>query len=105
MLKYLKKYWFYALLAPVFMIGEVMMDLIQPRMMSNIVDNGVLGLNNGNIGDMHIVLTSGLQMIGIVFLGGVFGVLSGVFANLCSQNFGNDIRTVSYTHLTLPTIA
>jgi len=92
MLKYLKKYWFYALLAPVFMIGEVMMDLIQPRMMSNIVDNGVLGLNNGNIGDMHIVLTSGLQMIGIVFLGGVFGVLSGVFANLCSQNFGNDIR-------------
>ena len=92
MLKYLKKYWFYALLAPVFMIGEVMMDLIQPRMMSNIVDNGVLGLNNGNIGDMHIVLTSGLQMIGIVFLGGVFGVLSGVFANLCSQNFGNYIR-------------
>lgn len=92
MLKYLKKYWFYALLAPIFMIGEVMMDLIQPRMMSNIVDNGVLGLNNGNIGDMNIVLTSGLQMIGIVFLGGMFGVLSGVFANLCSQNFGNDIR-------------
>ncbi len=92
MLKYLKKYWFYALLAPVFMVGEVMMDLIQPRMMSNIVDNGVLGLNNGNIGDMHIVLTSGIQMIGVVFLGGIFGVLSGVFSNLCSQNFGNDIR-------------
>ena len=65
MLKYLKKYRFYALLAPVFMVGEVMMDLIQPRMMSNIVDNGVLGLNNGNIGDMHIVLTSGIQMIGL----------------------------------------
>ena len=81
MLKYLKKYWFYALLAPVFMVGEVMMDLIQPRMMSNIVDNGVLGLNNGNIGDMHIVLTSGIQMIGVVFLGGIFGVLSGVFSN------------------------
>lgn len=92
MLKYLKKYWFYALLAPLFMIGEVMMDLIQPRMMSNIVDNGVLGLNNNNVGDLHIVLTSGLQMIGVVFCGGLFGVLSGVFSNLCSQNFGNDIR-------------
>jgi len=92
MLRYLKKYWFYALLAPFFMIGEVMMDLIQPRMMSNIVDNGVLGLNNNNVGDLHIVLTSGVQMIGVVFLGGMFGVLSGVFANLCSQNFGNDIR-------------
>lgn len=31
-------------------------------------------------------------MIGLVLLGGIFGVLSGVFANLCSQNFGNDIR-------------
>jgi len=31
-------------------------------------------------------------MIGLVLIGCVFGVLSGVFANLCSQNFGNDIR-------------
>ena len=36
MLKYLKKYWFFALLAPVFMIGEVSMDLLQPELMSRI---------------------------------------------------------------------
>ncbi len=92
MFKYLKKYWFFALLAPMFMIGEVMMDLLQPKMMSVIVDDGVLGLNNGNVGDLDIVLRSGLQMIGVVFLGAFFGVMSGVFANICSQNFGNDIR-------------
>ena len=44
MLKYLKKYWFFALLAPVFMIGEVSMDLLQPELMSRIIDDGVLGL-------------------------------------------------------------
>lgn len=92
MFKYLKKYWLYALLAPVFMIGEVLMDLVQPGMMSTIVDEGVLGLSNHNVGDLSIVISVGIWMIGVVFLGGVFGVLSGVFTNLASQNFGNDMR-------------
>lgn len=92
MLKYLKKYWSYALLAPLFMIGEVVMDLLQPQLMSIIVDEGVLGLSNNHVGDLSLVIDMGLKMIGLVLMGGVFGVLSGVFANLCSQNFGNDIR-------------
>lgn len=92
MFKYLKKYWLYALLAPVFMIGEVLMDLVQPGMMSTIVDEGVLGLSNHNVGDLSIVISVGIRMIGVVFLGGIFGVLSGVFTNLASQNFGNDMR-------------
>ena len=41
MFKYLKKYWLYVVLAPLFMIGEVLMDLVQPGMMSTIVDEGV----------------------------------------------------------------
>lgn len=90
--KYLKKYWFFALLAPIFMIGEVCMDLIQPRLMSTIVDEGVLGLSNGGVGNLNLVITTGLKMVGFVVLGGFFGVMSGVFANLCSQNFGNDVR-------------
>lgn len=92
MLKYLKKYWFFAILAPLFMIGEVTMDLLQPRLMSTIVDEGVLGLSNNNVGDLHLVIVTGLKMIGFVTLGGFFGVTSGVFANICGQNFGNDIR-------------
>lgn len=92
MLKYLKKYWFFALLAPIFMIGEVSMDLLQPRLMSTIVDEGVLGLSNGGVGNLNLILMTGLKMVGFVVLGGTFGILSGVFANLCSQNFGNDVR-------------
>ena len=92
MFKYLKKYWLYVVLAPLFMIGEVLMDLVQPGMMSTIVDEGVLGLSNNNVGDLSIVISVGVRMIGVVFLGGSFGVLSGVFTNLASQNVGDDMR-------------
>ena len=98
MLKYLKKYWFFALLAPVFMIGEVSMDLLQPELMSRIIDDGVLGLNNGGVGNLNTVIT-GLKMIGFVALGGICGIMSGVFANLCAQQFGNDVRKAVFKRI------
>ena len=92
LLKYLKKYWLFAVIAPLFMCGEVFMDLQQPRLMSIIVDEGVLGLSNQGIGNLSLVITTGIKMVLFVAVGGICGVLSGVFANQCSQNFGNDIR-------------
>lgn len=86
MLKYLKKYWFFCLLAPLFMVGEVAMDLIQPDMMADIVDKGVLQ------GDFSLIVNVGIRMILTVIVGGVFGILCGVFANLAAQSFGNDLR-------------
>lgn len=99
MLKYLKRYWFFALLAPIFMIGEVSMDLLQPELMSRIIDDGVLGLNNGGVGNLNTVITIGLKMIGFVALGGICGVMSGVFANLCAQQFGNDVRKAVFKRI------
>ncbi len=99
MLKYLKKYWFFALLAPIFMIGEVSMDLLQPELMSRIIDDGVLGLNNGGVGNLNTVITIGLKMVGFVALGGFCGVMSGVFANLCAQQFGNDVRKDAFKRI------
>lgn len=93
MWKYLKKYWLFMILAPIFMAGEVIMDLIQPQLMSKIVDDGVLGINNNGVGNINIVLTVGIQMIITVLIGCIFGILSGVFANICSQNFANDLRS------------
>ncbi len=86
MLKYLKKYWFFCLLAPLFMVGEVAMDLIQPDMMADIVDNGVLK------SDVALIVTVGIKMILTVIVGGLCGVLCGVFANTAAQSFGNDLR-------------
>lgn len=90
--EYLRKYWYYALPAALFMIGEVAVDLLQPRFMEEIVDNGLLGQGNGGIPDMGIVRSTGLMMLIIVVIGGACGILSGVFTNLCSQNCGNDMR-------------
>ena len=43
MWKYIRKYLTFAILAATFMVGEVLMDLLQPEIMSSIVDEGVSG--------------------------------------------------------------
>lgn len=86
MLKILKKYKHWALLAPLFMLGEIWMDLLQPNFMAKIVDDGVLG------GDLEVVIKIGIRMILLVIFGAFCGIMSGVFANLAGQNFGNDLR-------------
>ena len=99
MLRYLKKYWYFALLAAGFMVGEVLIDLIQPRMMEVIVDRGILGLDNGGVSDLSLILSVGLRMLLVVLLGGLCGVLSGVFTNLCGQNYGNDVRKACFRRI------
>lgn len=90
-LSYLKKYWYFAVLSPLFMILEVSMDLLQPSLMSEIVDDGVLGQN------MDIIFSVGLRMIITVLIGCIGGILSGVFANLASQSFSNDLRKDAFS--------
>mgnify|MGYP002427515101 FL=1 len=99
MLKYLKKYWLFTVLAPLFMIGEVSMDLIQPELMSHIIDDGVLGINSGGVGNLDIILGTGIRMVLLVAAGGVCGVMSGVFANLSAQQFGNDVRKDTFKRI------
>ncbi|MCD8049964.1 MAG: ABC transporter ATP-binding protein/permease [Clostridia bacterium] len=93
MLKYLKKYWLCCILAPLFMLGEIAMDLLQPDMMATIVDDGVLG------GNLQVILEMGVKMILLVAFGGTCGVLCGVFANIAAQKFGNDIRKDMFSHI------
>lgn len=99
MLKYLKKYWLFTMLAPLLMIGEVSMDLIQPELMSHIIDDGVLGINSGGVGNLDIILGTGIRMVLLVAAGGVCGVMSGVFANLSAQQFGNDVRKDTFKRI------
>lgn len=60
MWKYMKRYLPYGVLAAIFMIGEVLMDLLQPEIMSQIVDDGVLGVSSGGVGNMGLIWTLGL---------------------------------------------
>ncbi|MBQ7935391.1 MAG: ABC transporter ATP-binding protein [Clostridia bacterium] len=84
--KYLKPYWFWAVLTPLTMIGEVMADLWQPKLMEKLVNEGVLA------GDQQLLIAVGLRMLLIVALGGLAGTSCSVFASLTSQNFACDLR-------------
>lgn len=88
--KYLKPYWWLAILAPLTMIGEVVIDLTQPSLMATIVDDGVLG------GDMRLIITTGIKMLLLVACGGLCGILSGAFSINASQSFANDLRRDLY---------
>ncbi len=88
--KYLRPYWFFAILAPLTMIGEVAIDLMQPKLMSKIVDEGVIGH------DLQLVISTGLTMLGLVAIGGLFGILSAAFASNAAQSFGNDLRNDAF---------
>ena len=88
--KYLKPYWWLAILAPLTMIGEVIIDLSQPALMASIVDDGVLG------GDMALIVTTGLKMLLLVACGGLCGALSGAFSISAAQSFANDLRQDLY---------
>ena len=92
MWKYIRKYLPFAIAAIVFMALEVYVDLIQPQFMRSIVDDGVLGVNNGGTGDLQIILRNGLKMILFVLLGCICGSMNSVCTNLTTQNMGNRIR-------------
>ena len=92
MWKYIKQYFHFAVIAALFMVCEVLADLYQPALMKQIVDNGVLGLNNGGTGDPQLILRVGLFMIVVVILGGTAGSLNNVFVHICCQNIGNVLR-------------
>jgi ATP-binding cassette subfamily B multidrug efflux pump len=99
MWKYVKRYLPLAVLAGLFMVGEVLMDLVQPGIMSRIVDDGVLGMNSNGAGDLSLIWTLGLQMIGLVLFGGLCGSMNNVFVHLSGQNIGNEMRKDAFRRI------
>lgn len=88
--KYLKPYWIFAILAPLTMIGEVYIDLLQPKFMSKIVNEGVIGK------DLALILTTGITMLVLVAVGGCFGALSAAFGSNAAQRMCNDLRNDTF---------
>ena len=86
LLKFLKKYWWAALLAPLFMIGEVAMDFMITQQMQKLIDDGIQSSN------LQAVKTIGLTMLFYLAIGVACGILSGVFANIASCSYANDLR-------------
>lgn len=99
MWKYIKRYLPYALIAAIFMVGKVLMDLLQPEIMSSIVDDGVLGVSTGGVGDLGLIWSLGLKMICLVLFGGLCGSLNNVFVHMTGQNIGNEMRKDAFCNL------
>ena len=90
-LRYLKPYWLFALLCPLAMILEVSMDLLQPTLMSDIVDNGILG-DAAADENLRYVLITGLKMLVFSLIGCFGGIASAAFGTAAAQKMGNELR-------------
>lgn len=97
-LRYLKPYWLFALLCPLAMILEVSMDLLQPTLMSDIVDNGILGDAAADENLRHVLIT-GLKMLVFSLIGCFGGIASAAFGTAAAQKMGNDLRKDAFANV------
>ena len=87
LLRYLKgSAIFCAILAPLSMCLEVSMDLLQPTLLSKIIDVGVAN------GDLKYVLHIGIQMVIAAILGLIGGAMCSYFAAVTSMNLAQELR-------------
>lgn len=84
--RFLRPYRHWVAIAPLLMMLEVTMDLLQPRMVQRIVDEGIARL------DMPLVVRTGLLMIGLAIVGVFGGASNGIVAAKAVQSFGADLR-------------
>ncbi|MBN2511116.1 MAG: ABC transporter ATP-binding protein [Spirochaetales bacterium] len=85
-LSYLRRYWPFALAAPLLMMLEVFMDLTLPAIMARIIDDGIAARN------MELVLALGLQMLAVTVVAFIGGGGCSVMAAYASTGLGADLR-------------
>lgn len=76
----------YAILTPVTIIGEVLMELLIPTIMAMIIDNGI---KQGDIG--YVVKMGGIMVVMSLF-SLAFGALAGRFAAVAGMGFSKNLR-------------
>lgn len=79
-----------AVLTPLFVIGEVILEVMVPLIMANLIDFGI------NTGDMGYVIKTGIILI-IFCMASLFcGVMSGKYAASASAGFAANLRQDMY---------
>jgi len=86
LLAYLKPHARAAIAAPLLMMLEVVMDLIQPKLMASIIDQGV------ELGDINFILRTSGFMVAVALIGAAGGVGCSYFSSIASTNVGTDLR-------------
>lgn len=82
-----------SLITPVFMILEVIMEMIIPLMMASIIDKGV------EAGDMGHIYRMGGLMIAAAIAGLVFGIMGGKYGARASTGFARNLRKAMFENI------
>lgn len=82
-----------SVLTPVMMIGEVVMEMIIPRLMSSIIDNGVMA------GNMAHIYRIGGMMVVVALVGLFFGIMGGVLGAKASTGFARNLRRSMFRNI------
>ena len=93
LLSQVKEYKLPSVLTPLFMIGEVICEMIIPVLMGRIVDIGIGG------SDMSYIIKTGLFMVFVAVLGLLFGILGGVFGAKAATGFAKNLRKAMYDNI------
>ena len=79
-----------ALITPIFVTAEVVLEVIIPLLMADLIDKGIYP------GEMNVILKIGLQLVLVSILSLVFGCLSGITASKASAGFAKNLRQDLY---------
>lgn len=93
LLAQVKEYKKSSILSPVFIVLEVIMEVLIPFMMASIIDNGV------EKGDMQHVVFMGVCMIGAAMLALLFGAIAGKHAAKASSGFAKNLREAMFINI------
>ncbi|MBR5290270.1 MAG: ABC transporter ATP-binding protein [Erysipelotrichaceae bacterium] len=93
LLQEVKQYKKSSILAPLFMVGEVTMELMLPFLMSFIIDKGI------EQGNMAEILKYGGLMLGCAFVSLFCGVMSGYHAAYASSGFVRNLREAMFKNI------
>lgn len=78
---------------PIFMILEVIMEMIIPLMMASIIDNGV------EKGDLHHIYVVGAFMVVAAAIGLFAGIMGGKYGAKASAGFAKNLRQAMFENI------
>ena len=84
--KSIREYKKQSILAPIFVILEVFMEVLIPYQMANIIDVGIQGQN------ISYVIQIGLELVAMAMLALLFGALAGKFAAEAGAGYAKNLR-------------
>ena len=82
-----------SVLTPIFMIMEVVMEMIIPKLMASIIDDGVTP------GNMQVIYTIGAQMLVAALFGLLFGILGAVSGSHAATGFARNLRRAMFRNI------